>query len=161
MEREARRLVEGALAAAVAAVRANAAAHAALAAALHEAERMDGYELERRVAGVVAPPELRAFLTEDAAVGPLVIPLLALPGVGGVAGGGSRAGALPRDRAAPGGALLPAPAAGAARGAVEGGVGGAALLNAGEPPRGGGAGGGAGWGPGGGCFGGPAEAPAR
>lgn len=62
MEGEARALVEAALSAACACLRQNSGAHAALAAALEEAERLEGANLAQCLAGVSAPAELRAFV---------------------------------------------------------------------------------------------------
>lgn len=62
VEGEARALVEAALSAACACLRQNSGAHAALAAALEEAERLEGANLAQCLAGVSAPAELRAFV---------------------------------------------------------------------------------------------------
>ena len=82
VEGEARALVEDALSAACACLRHNARAHAALAAALEEAERLEGPELVRRLADVAAPPELAAFvLGERGALPDGTLPgTLSLPG---------------------------------------------------------------------------------
>ena len=126
MEGEARSLVEKALSAACACLRHNARAHAALAAALDEAERLEGPELDRRLADVAAPPELIAFVLGEGAAETLP-GALSLPG-------GDDARRLPEPGDA--GALQPG---GPARGVGDAGLlGGAEDLGAGIEGAGGG-----------------------
>jgi len=79
-EREAGRLLRGALAVAADTLRRNAGLHASLAALLEERERLDGADLAAALAGAVAPPSLRAFVLEaetpsDEAAAAALVPL--------------------------------------------------------------------------------------
>ena len=83
-EREAARLLRGALAVAADTLRANAPLHVALADLLERRERVEGDELARALAGVKAPPSLRAFVLSGETLGEreAAAALAPMPGAG-------------------------------------------------------------------------------